>query len=215
MRKPGRRGAWIAMVVALACGCAGQAPVRAPATIPAPATKPGTPSLCPAAVSKPVFCLPAEGGQFVVGLSQDHGWERGDWVLLSQPHPGLTAARPVAVAVLVEALAEAARVKVLYQTDARLDGAYARKIGNDERPQLQKYVGRVLRVDGGRVQLGVGKADGAVEGDVYTVRSARDANEIVGRVQLKELGELHAWAVALDGEPAREGQPARAGGPVG
>ncbi|KYG03065.1 hypothetical protein BE21_53495 [Sorangium cellulosum] len=170
------------------------------------ATSPPLPS-CPAAAGKPVFCLPAEGGQFVVGLPRGHGWERGDWVLLSQEQPGLTAARPVAIAVLVEALADAARVMVLHQTDARLDGAGARKIGKEERPQLGKHVGRVLRGDGGRVQLGVGKADGAVEGDVYTVRSARDANEIVGRVQVKELGELHAWAVALDGELAREGQP--------
>ncbi|WP_207217494.1 MULTISPECIES: lipopolysaccharide assembly protein LapB [Sorangium] len=164
-------------------------------------------SSCPAAAGKPVFCLPAEGGQFVVGLPRGHGWERGDWVLLSQAQPGLTVARPVAIAVLVEALADVARVMVLHQTDARLDGAGARKIGKEERPQLGKHVGRVLRGDGGRVQLGVGKADGAVEGDVYTVRSARDANEIVGRVQVKELGELHAWAVALDGDPAREGQP--------
>ncbi|WP_437933000.1 tetratricopeptide repeat protein [Sorangium sp. So ce341] len=203
-----RSCAGLAMGVVVALGCAGSAPVQPPPsrTPAAVATSPPL-SSCPAAAGKPVFCLPAEGGQFVVGLPRGHGWERGDWVLLSQAQPGLTAARPVAIAVLVEALADVARVMVLHQTDARLDGAGARKIGKEERPQLGKHVGRVLRGDGGRVQIGVGKADGAVEGDVYTVRSARDANEIVGRVQVKELGDLHAWAVALDGEPAREGQP--------
>ncbi|AUX33550.1 uncharacterized protein SOCE836_057100 [Sorangium cellulosum] len=203
-----RSCAGLAMGVVVALGCAGSAPVQPPPsrTPAAVATSPPL-SSCPAAAGKPVFCLPAEGGQFVVGLPRGHGWERGDWVLLSQAQPGLTVARPVAIAVLVEALADVARVMVLHQTDARLDGAGARKIGKEERPQLGKHVGRVLRGDGGRVQLGVGKADGAVEGDVYTVRSARDANEIVGRVQVKELGELHAWAVALDGDPAREGQP--------
>ncbi|WP_437494633.1 tetratricopeptide repeat protein [Sorangium sp. So ce1014] len=196
------------MAVLLASGCAVSAPVQpAPSKPPAAVAASPPPSLCPAAAGQPVFCLLAEGGQFVVGLPRGHGWERGDWVRLSQQPPGLTAARPVAIAVLVEAFADAARVSVLHQTDARLDGAGAGKIGKEERAQLGKHVGRVLRVDGGRVQLGVGKADGAVEGDVYTVRSARDANEIVGRMQVKELGELHAWAVALDGEPAREGQP--------
>ncbi|WP_437494639.1 tetratricopeptide repeat protein [Sorangium sp. So ce1014] len=203
-----RSSAGLAMMVVLASGCAGPARVQPPPSkTPAAGVTSPPPSSCPAAAGKPVFCLPAEGGQFVVGLPRGHGWERGDWVRLSQEPPGLTAARPVAIAVLVEALADAARVSVLHQTDARLDGAGAGKIGKEERPQLGKHVGRVLKVDGGRVQLGVGKADGAVEGDVYTVRSARDANEIVGRLQVKELGELHAWAVALDGEPAREGQP--------
>ncbi|MFO0755296.1 MAG: tetratricopeptide repeat protein [Byssovorax sp.] len=172
-------------------------------------TAPPRPACAPAAVrGKPVLCAPASSGElFVVGLPAQHGWERGDWVLLDVARKGFDRAVPVAMAVVVERYDDLARVAVLYQREAvSLDGASARKISKEDRARLGKFVGRVVGVDLARVKLDVGAQDKVVEGDVYQVLSSRD-HQAIGRVRVTEVGDLWAYGVVLGvrEEQLREG----------
>lgn len=211
-----RKRAWAGVVglgalIAATSGCAGVQTIPATKTPPAAAARAPRP-VCAESASpgRPALCIPEDGsGTFVVGLPSGHGWQRGSWVLLEVERPGLSEGWAAAIAVVVEAYTDVARVGVLYQREARLDGARARMLGKEERARLSKFVGRVLRVEGGRVQLDVGSHDGAAVGDVYELRAAQDAQASVGRVQVTEVGDLYAWAAVLEAEgPAREGQAA-------
>jgi hypothetical protein len=197
----------LALLAAFGCDACGPGVTVRAETAPPPSPQPA----CAAAPSpgKPALCIP-EGGteQFVVGLPEEHGWERGDWVTVNVAQPGITNAWPVALAVLVEPYRDVARASVLYQRNERgLDGSRVRRVGRGEHARLGKFVGSIKRIEGGRVELDLGAKDDARTGDIYEIRSAQDSSRPIARVRVTELGDLHLWAVPLDhSEPLREGQ---------
>jgi len=116
------------LFAALGCGaCKPGMAARAKTAPPAGAAQPA----CAVAPSpgKPALCIPrGDTAQFVIGLPEEHGWERGDWVTVNVAQPGMTNALPIALAVVVEPYHDVARVSVLYQRGERgLDGGRVRE----------------------------------------------------------------------------------------
>jgi hypothetical protein len=109
----------------------------------------------------PRFCLErSTAGAYVIGLPLQHGWERGDRVVLEASLEGTESQRAVALTVVVQAYRDAARVEVLYQIAPELKALPARRVGREERARLEHYVGRAkaLSAIAGYLQAHPGRA---------------------------------------------------------
>lgn len=189
---------WIVVAGVLVLGCVrverGPSPPtpRVSRVKQAPASEASPLEWCPPPTAGPVFCEPNGAPErYVVGLGKDHGWERADWV-------ELTGAGDERIAYALVAEAHGTSVKVepaVQRRPVALGGMRARKVPRDEALRLGKHFGRVLKVEGKRVRVDLGRADGLVVGDSFVVTGTQWDGQDLGRVRVVEVDEVFAWAV--------------------
>lgn len=144
----------------------------------------------------------------MVDLASEHGWERGDRIMLYvSVAPGQDALRAVAVAVVIESYPDFVQVALLYQSEAvSLSGAIGRRVTDASRGRLAKFVGGIVELQESRVRINVGKDDGVLNGDIYQILSS-STGQPIGRLKVTEVDSMFAWATPLDlREPFLQGQ---------
>ena len=147
-----------------------------------------------------------QGKTWIGGLKDHHGWDRHAWVVLSRANTKLAVALVIdgegQDAVLIHVLA------ALPNTD--VEGAQAEVMKDGHWPRVGKLLGRIVeRETDLRIRIDLGRADGVVVGDRFTVRpNPRDRTELGALLEVTVLHETHAEAeIRVPAGPPGPDQP--------
>jgi tetratricopeptide (TPR) repeat protein len=147
-----------------------------------------------------------QGKTWIGGLKDHHGWDRHAWVVLARAHTKL------AVALVIDGEGQDAVpihvLAALPNTD--LEGAEAEVLKAGHWPRVGKLLGRIVQRETDlRIRIDLGRADGVMVGDRFTVRpNPRDRTELGALLEVTALHETHAEAeIRVPAGPPGPDQP--------